>query len=96
MPKGYWMVRVTVNDPERYKDYVAANKAPLEKYGAKFIVRGGQYEVVKGASRERHVILEFPSLAAARDCFFSPEYQAALEIFKTCAESDVVIVEGVP
>ena len=96
MPKGYWMVRVTVNDPERYKDYVAANKAPLEKYGAKFIVRGGQYEVVKGASRERHVILEFPSLAAARDCFFSAEYQAALDIFKTCAESDVVIVEGVP
>jgi uncharacterized protein (DUF1330 family) len=95
MPKGYWMVRVTVNDPERYKDYVAANKAPLEKYGARFIVRGGAYEVVKGASRERHVILEFPSLAAARDCFFSPEYQAALAIFKTCAESDVVIVEGV-
>ncbi|MGE0006938.1 MAG: DUF1330 domain-containing protein [Parvibaculaceae bacterium] len=95
MPKGYWMVRVTVNDPERYKDYVAANKAPLEKYGARFIVRGGAYEVVKGASRERHVILEFPSLAAARDCFFSPEYQAALAIFKSCAESDVVIVEGV-
>lgn len=96
MPKGYWMVRVTVNDPERYKDYIAANKAPLEKYGAKFIVRGGAYEVVKGASRERHVILEFPSLAAAKECFFSPEYQAALAIFKTCAESDVVIVEGVP
>jgi uncharacterized protein (DUF1330 family) len=96
MPKGYWMVRVTVNDPERYKDYIAANKAPLEKYGAKFIVRGGAYEVVKGASRERHVILEFSSYAAAKDCFFSPEYQAALAIFKTCAESDVVIVEGVP
>lgn len=96
MPKGYWMVRVTVKDPERYKDYVAANKVPLEKYGAKFIVRGGNYEVVKGASRERHVILEFPSFDAARECFFSSEYQAALDIFKTCAESDVVIVEGVP
>ncbi|MGE3876561.1 MAG: DUF1330 domain-containing protein, partial [Parvibaculaceae bacterium] len=75
MPKGYWMVRVTVKDAERYKDYVAANKAPLEKYGAKFIVRGGAYEVVKGTSRERHVILEFPSFAAAKDCFSSPEYQ---------------------
>ena len=96
MPKGYWMVRVTVKDPERYKDYIAANKAPLEKYGAKFIVRGGTYEVVKGTSLERHVILEFPSFAAAKECFFSPEYQAALDIFKTCAESDVVIVEGVP
>ena len=96
MAKGYWMVRFTVNDPQRYKDYVAANKAPLEKYGAKFIVRGGDYEVVEGASRERHVILEFPSFATAKACFHSPEYQAALGIFKTCAESDVVIVEGVP
>ena len=96
MGKGYWMVRVTVNDPQRYKDYVAANKAPLEEYGAKFIVRGGDYEVVEGASRERHVIIEFPSFAAAKACFHSPGYQAALGIFKTCAESDVVIVEGVP
>lgn len=93
--KGYWMVRVTVKDPERYKDYVAANKMPLETYGAKFLVRGGPYEVVKGSSRERHVILEFPSLEAAKACFRSPEYQAALKIFETCAESDVVIVEGV-
>jgi uncharacterized protein (DUF1330 family) len=96
MPKGYWMVHVTVKDPERYKDYVAANKAPLEKYGARFIVRGGQYEVVKGTSRERHVVLEFPSFAAAKECFHSPEYQAALAIFQTCAESDVVIVQGAP
>lgn len=93
--KGYWMVRVTVKDPVRYKDYVAANTAPLEAHGAKFLVRGGAYEVVKGSSRDRHVILEFPSLAAAKACFHSPEYQAALKIFETCAESDVVIVEGV-
>jgi uncharacterized protein (DUF1330 family) len=96
MPKGYWIAHVTVKDPERYKDYVAANKAPLEKFGAKFITRGGAYEVVKGTSRERHVIIEFPSFAAAKDCFASPEYRTALAIFETCAESDVVIVEGVP
>ena len=96
MAKGYWVVHVTVTDPERYKDYVAANKAAFDKYGAKFLARGGAYEVVKGASRERHVILEFPSFASARDCFCSNEYRAALAIFETCAESDVVIVEGAP
>ncbi len=96
MPKGYWMVHVTVKDPERYKDYVTANKAAFDTYGGKFLARGGAYEVVKGASRERHVIIEFPSFAAAKDCFISKEYAAALAIFKTCAESDVVIVEGVP
>ena len=96
MPKGYWMVHVTVKDAERYKDYVAANKAAFDKYRGTFLARGGAYEVVKGASRERHVIIEFPSFAAAKDCFFSDEYRAALAIFKTCAESDVVIVEGTP
>jgi uncharacterized protein (DUF1330 family) len=96
MPKGYWMAHVTVNDPVRYKDYVVANKAAFDKFSGKFLARGGAYEVMTGTSRERHVIIEFPSFAAAKDCFFSDEYQAALAIFKTCAESDVVIVEGVP
>jgi len=94
--KGYWIAHVNITNPERYKDYVAANKVPLEKFGAKFLARGGAYEVVKGTSRERHVIIEFPSFAAAKDCFFSDGYRAALAIFKTCAESDVIIVEGAP
>ena len=29
MPKGYWIARVDVTDPEAYKNYVAANAAPF-------------------------------------------------------------------
>ena len=32
MPKGYWIVRVDIADPERYKDYIAANAAPFRKH----------------------------------------------------------------
>jgi len=95
MPKGYWIVNVRIRDPQRYPDYIAANKQAFDKYGAKFIVRGGKYEVVKGKSGERHVVIEFDSFEAAKACFQSPEYQAALRIFETCADSDVVIAEGV-
>ena len=42
MPKGYWIARVDVHDPEGYKAYIAANAAALKKYGAKFLVRGGK------------------------------------------------------
>ena len=28
--KGYWIAHVAITDPERYKDYVAANAAPLK------------------------------------------------------------------
>ena len=40
--KGYWIAHVNITNPERYKDYVAANAAPLKKYGARFLVRNGE------------------------------------------------------
>jgi len=33
MTKGYWIVRVDIDDPEKYKDYIAANAEPLRRYG---------------------------------------------------------------
>ncbi|HTN11794.1 MAG TPA: DUF1330 domain-containing protein, partial [Acetobacteraceae bacterium] len=44
MPKAYWIARVDVSDDARYRDYVAANAAPLAKFGARFIVRGGAFD----------------------------------------------------
>ena len=81
MAKGYWIAHVTVTDPERYKDYVAANAAAFKKYNAKFLVRGGAYEQRAGTDKkQRHVILEFDSYATAKACYDSPEYQAACKI----------------
>ena len=40
--KGYWMAMVEVTDPENYPKYIAANKAACDKFGAKFLTRGGQ------------------------------------------------------
>ena len=62
MAKGYWIVRVDVADQEKYKAYVAANAAPLRKYGARFLVRAGKYENPEGGSRGRNAVIEFPEL----------------------------------
>ena len=94
MPKGYWIARVDVQDPEQYKAYVAANAQPLSKYGARFIVRGGPFEAVEGASRSRNVVIEFPSYQAAVDCWNSPEYQAAVKLRRPVSTGEVVIIEG--
>lgn len=50
MPKAYWIAHVNVNDPERYKDYVATAKPAFEKYGARFLARGGAYRALEGAT----------------------------------------------
>lgn len=94
MPKGYWIVRVDVEDPERYKAYVAANAEPYKKYGAHFLVRGGRFEGLEGASRSRNVVIEFPSYDAAVACWKSPEYQAARALREPVSTLDLVIIEG--
>jgi uncharacterized protein (DUF1330 family) len=95
MAKGYWIARVDVRDPERYKDYVTAAKPAFEKYGATFLARGGRYERLEGQVRARNVVIEFPSLEAAHDCYHSPEYQIAAGIRQEVADAEMVIVEGI-
>lgn len=94
MPKGYWIVRIDVTDPEPFKAYAAANADALKKYGARFLARAGQYEVPEGTTRTRNTIVEFPSYQAALDCWHSPEYQAALKFRLPASVIDLVIVEG--
>jgi uncharacterized protein (DUF1330 family) len=95
MPKGYWIAHVTITDPERYPEYVAAAKPAFEQYGATFLVRGGAHECVEGASGERHVIIEFDSMETALACYRSEQYQKAAKIRQAVSTGTLTIVEGV-
>lgn len=94
MPKGYWIARVDVTDPEKYKAYIAANAAPLRRFGARFLVRGGRFENPEGASRSRNVVIEFPTYQAALDCWHSADYQEAVKLRLPVSTVDMVVVEG--
>ncbi len=94
MPKGYWIAHNDVKDPEIYKQYLAANAAAFEKFGGKFVVRGGKYETVQGNLRSRHVVVEFKDYETALACYHSLEYQEAAKIRLQASEGDLVIVEG--
>lgn len=95
MAKGYWIARVDIRDPERYKDYVEATKPAFAKYGATMLARGGAYELAEGHGRARNVVIEFASLKQAQECYHSPEYQRAVAIRQQCADGEIVLVEGV-
>ena len=94
MAKGYWIGRVDVTNPEGYKKYVAANGPVFAKYGARFLIRGGQFEAVEGEARARNVVIEFPSYQVARDCYRSPEYAEVMAYRKGAGVADILIVEG--
>jgi len=94
MAKGYWIARVDVHDMDGYKEYVAQKGAVFQKYGAKFLVRGGKFEANEGSSRSRNVVLEFADYETALACYHSPEYARLVAIRAPHAESDLVIIEG--
>ncbi len=93
--KGYWMAHVRITNPERYKDYAAANAAAFKKYNARFLVRGGDAVVAAGTLGERrHVVIEFDSFETAKACYHSPEYQAAAKIRDEASTAEIIVVEG--
>jgi uncharacterized protein (DUF1330 family) len=94
MSKGYWIAQVDVADTEKYKAYIQANAMPLKKFGAKFLVRAGRFEIPEGTNRSRNVLIEFPTYQAALDCYKSPGYQEALKLRLQVSTVDLVIIEG--
>ena len=78
---------------ERYRDL--AQKS-IAQYGGRYIVRGGAVGPVEGDWQPKlFVIVEFPSMARAREWYRSPEYAEALELRKTALRRRLIFVEGV-
>ena len=96
MPKVYWVVRVSVRDEQGYPEYLAAAAAAFRQFDAKFIVRGGKFDLMEGSARERNVVIEFKDRTTAVACYQSPEYQAAKAIRQKHADADLIIVDGPP
>lgn len=92
--KGYWIARRDVSDPQTYKRYVDIGAPAFERHGALFLVRGGPHQAMEGQARERNVLIEFPSVQQALECYNSTEYQAALEHSRASSTGEIVIVEG--
>ena len=94
--KGYVIANVSVEDAAAYEGYRSRTAAIIEQYDGRFLVRGGAVEVREGEPGiSRLVILEFPSVDAARTFYDSPEYQAILPIRFDTADSTLIIAEGV-
>jgi len=94
---GYIIAEVEVTDPETYATYRAQTPGVVERYGGRFIVRGGSAELLEGERQPgRIVVIEFADVAAARRFYDSPDYQAIIGIRQRAATSRLILVEGHP
>jgi uncharacterized protein (DUF1330 family) len=92
---AYVIVDIEVKDPALYEEYRRVVPASIEKYGGKFVVRGGKFEVVEGDWQpKRLVILEFESFEQAKRWYNSEEYSGPKDLRFKSANSQMVFVEG--
>ncbi|MCW3838038.1 DUF1330 domain-containing protein [Sphingomonas canadensis] len=95
-PKAYIVARMSIHDPAGFARYAPQVPAVLAMHGGRYLARAGRFELLEGAAAgDRAVILEFPSMDAARAFYYSPEYQAIAPIRRAATEGGSFIVEGV-
>lgn len=96
MAKGYVIASIDVADDAAYDAYRARTPGVIAQYGGRFIVRGGPVTPLEGdmGLNGRLVILEFPSVEAAKRFYDSPEYQEIIPLRTSASQGALLLVEG--
>ena len=93
---AYVIVNVEVQDPTQYETYKQMAPASIEAYGGRYLVRGGQVDILEGRwTPRRVVVLEFPDRASAHQWWSSSEYADAKAMRQSVAYTEMIVVEGV-
>ncbi len=93
---AYFIVDVDVRNPQAYEGYKQAAATSIAQYGGRYLVRGGTHEVLEGDWHPtRLVVLEFPTVEAAKRWYASDEYNKVKPLRLQHAVSDFVLVAGV-
>jgi len=95
MTKGYIIAQAAVTDALQYEGYKKLAQVAVEKYGGRYVVRGGATHLLEGDWHPpRLVILEFDTVDQARRFYDSPEYEAAKRARAEAATMRMLLVEG--
>jgi uncharacterized protein (DUF1330 family) len=91
---AYLIADIEVHDAAGYEEYRQAIPATLAAHGGRYLARGGSSEVLEGDWQPRRtVIVEFPSAAALKKWYNSPECQRLKAIRERTAKSRLVMIE---
>jgi uncharacterized protein (DUF1330 family) len=94
--KAYTIADIEVTDPEHYPEYTSQVLATIEKYGGRFIARGGNCEVLEGEWQPHRVVLiEFPDMASLKEWYTSSEYAPLITLRQKYSAGSIIAVQGI-
>ena len=79
------------------KDYAAHVQATVDRFGGRYLVRGGRNLGIEGEPPKKRIVISvFDSFEQARAWRESPKYQKIAAVREREAKSRMYIVEGLP
>jgi uncharacterized protein (DUF1330 family) len=92
---AYILAEIEITNAEGYKEYTKHVPATIAQYGGRFLIRGGASEALEGDWPQcRRVLLEFPTMDAARKWWDSPEYEKPKAMRQAASNGRLLLMEG--
>lgn len=94
---AFLVADLKVTHPQAFEEYKTLALPVIEKYGGRYLARGGAMDVRETDlwSPHRVVIIEFPDMPSAQSFFDSDEYAAIKSKRTENAESTLFFLDGV-
>ena len=91
----YMIIEIQILDEATYDEYTEKARPIVEKYGGRYLVRGGKVTPLSGEWRPARIVLvEFPTAADLNRCFDSEEYKEIASLRERSAIGKSIMVEG--
>ncbi len=93
---AYFIAQIDIHDPDGYQGYLEGFLPIFDRHGGRLLtISSKPVEVIEGDWPKGGIVLmEFPSLAAARAWKDDPDYVELSKIRKKTATANLVLVDG--
>ena len=92
---AYVVSRVRMKPGAALDCYRQLAASSIERHGGRYLVRAGDQQILEGDWAPATIIVEFPTMDAARAWYASADYAEALKQRDKALERDLILVEGV-
>ncbi len=91
----YMIIEIEIKNNQLYSKYVEKVPKVIEKYGGRYLIRGGKVTSLFGNwNPERIILIEFESVEMVQNCFKSSEYLELAPLREQSTITKAIIVEG--
>ncbi len=96
---AYIFGKLFVDNWDWYREYRSVTEPLVEKYGGRYLIKGGDSERLEGDEPPAHalVLIEFPGREAALGWYADPGYARMIALRKTSGvTTELLLAEGIP